>query len=40
MLRPVWKPEDAHEVFERVATFHATQSAADVTVEESGLVIR
>jgi hypothetical protein len=40
MLQPVWRPEDTRDVFERAATFHASQPSSEVTVDESGLVIR
>ena len=39
-LQPVWRPEDAAEVFARAATFHASQGADEIVVEETGLVIR
>jgi hypothetical protein len=32
LMIPIWRPEDAHEVYERAATYH-TSAAALVPVE-------
>lgn len=39
-LQVVWSEADTHEVFQRVATFHAAQAADQIVVDETGLVIR
>jgi hypothetical protein len=35
---PIWTPADAREVFERAATFKATEAANGATVVELGEV--
>lgn len=35
-LHPVWTPADAHEVFERAATFQAIRGLADEYPREVG----
>jgi hypothetical protein len=39
MLRPVWKPDDTREVFERAATVKALEAAGIAPVVELGEVI-
>jgi hypothetical protein len=35
-LRPIWTPEDAHEVFERAATIQAIRAASEALPREVG----